>query len=86
MNHQTYDDIYPKLQTSFELESKIMLLLNLNEEKHKKITDLTTKGRISVFGTDNQFHPEIWNEVWYELIRVASSIFKEEWTRVKDLK
>lgn len=86
LNHQTYDDIYPKLQKSFELESRIMLLLNPNEEKHKKISDLTTKGRNSVFGTNDQYHPEMWNEVWYELIRVASSIFKEEWIRVKELK
>lgn len=86
LNHQTYDDIYPKFQKSFELESKIMLLLNPNEEKHKKITDLTTQGRLSVFGTNDKYRPEIWNEVWFELIRVSSSILKEEWSRVKKLK
>ncbi len=86
LNHLSYKEIYPQLQKSFELESKIMLLLNPTEEKHKKISDLTTKGRISVFGTEDRYHPEIWNEVWYELIHVVSSVFKEEWQRVKELK
>ena len=86
LGHQTYDDIYPKLQKSFELESKVLLLLNPNEDKHKKISDLTTKGRVSVFGTDDLYHPEVWNEIWYEIIRTSSAIFKEEWQRVKDLK
>jgi len=86
LDHQTYDDIYPKLQKSFELESKILLLLNPSEEKHKRISDLTTKGRVSVFGSNDVYHPEIWNEIWYELIRVSSSIFKEEWIKIKDLK
>lgn len=86
LNHLSYQEVYPQLQKSFELESRIALLLNPNEEKHRKISDLTTEGRVSVFGTDDKYNPEIWNEAWYEIISVSSSIFKEEWSRVKELK
>jgi hypothetical protein len=86
LGHQTYDDIYPKMQNAFELESKIMLLLNPNEEKHHKMTELITLGRVSVFGTNEEYCPEKWNEVWYQLMRTSKEILKEEWQRVKKLK
>lgn len=86
VGHLTYSEVYPILQKSFELESKIMLLVNPNEEKHKKITELTTEGRVALFSTDDQYDPNTWNNVWYKLIPLTNTILKEEWERVKTLK
>lgn len=85
LGHQTYDDIYPKLQKSMELESKLMLMINPTEADHKKLTDLTTRGRVAVFGVEAAYDPETWNNVWVELIQVTSGVLKREWVRVKDM-
>jgi hypothetical protein len=81
------DDVLPEqayqlLHRSLELESHILLMLNPKEWAHQRISDVTTKARVAVFGPQ-EFDPEVWNDLWGELLVSMQPLLKAEWERVK---
>ena len=86
LEHLGYEETYPMLEKAFTLETKILLLINPNEELHQRVSEVTTASRASVFGTPDKFDPTIWNDASVELVRVTKVMIAEEWKRVKNIK